>query len=494
MPEKKRIGRSWLVRGLVGWHRFVLWWDLLPEEEPKLVSSMTAKTALRDADSRMQNSLVLRQMHDELRQHRPGHLGLRARRQDILPDLLDAVASGQLVAFEEEPVPPPMRYVELIPPPEPESPAPEIKSWIGVTLRDSSGKAIPGHQFRLVKPDASTVEGTLDSRGSVVVTGIDTGQCKVTFEDDQPSAATSRQPGATDAANLVELEMVVLEGGSLPDSARTFKLKLPDGSTKEGTLDTRGQARVPIPKHGDCEVTFPKLTAAEWRRQGDDEPAIEASDQGHEYAVKQGDCLSSIASRKGLSWRLLWDHARNSELRGLRRDPGILFPGDRVFIPEVRPRWEKCATSAKWVFEYGHRTSTEKRQLLLTDETGAPRAGVSFRVEVDGGALVSSGTTDANGVANFEARHDSERGVLTLDDGGEDERFELFFGHLDPAVETYGVQARLDHLGFSCSAVDGEFGSRTTAALRRFQEAAGVEVNGVLDEATRSALESHHGA
>jgi len=53
-----------------------------------------------------------------------------------------------------------------------------------------------------------------------------------------------------------------------------------------------------------------------------------------EYIVKQGDCINSIAYEFGFFPKTIWDHSNNSSLKKLRKDPGILYEGDKVFIPE----------------------------------------------------------------------------------------------------------------------------------------------------------------
>ena len=50
------------------------------------------------------------------------------------------------------------------------------------------------------------------------------------------------------------------------------------------------------------------------------------------------------------------------------------------------------------------------------------------------------------------------------------------------------LQARLDIKGYDPGAIDGIFGSRTMAAVKDFQEAYGLRVDGVVDEATWKAL------
>jgi len=63
------------------------------------------------------------------------------------------------------------------------------KSWIEIELRDDHGKPIPGEPYEIVLPGGGVLaSGSLDEKGSARVDGIDPGQAKVHFpnqEDDQ---------------------------------------------------------------------------------------------------------------------------------------------------------------------------------------------------------------------------------------------------------------------------------------------------------------------
>lgn len=52
------------------------------------------------------------------------------------------------------------------------------------------------------------------------------------------------------------------------------------------------------------------------------------------------------------------------------------------------------------------------------------------------------------------------------------------------------LQTKLNKLGYNCGAVDGEFGSNTLSAVKKFQSAKGLEVDGIVGNNTWSAIDS----
>jgi hypothetical protein len=56
------------------------------------------------------------------------------------------------------------------------------------------------------------------------------------------------------------------------------------------------------------------------------------------HTVKQGESLYIIAAAHQIAdWKKIWNDDANAELRGKRKSPHILFPGDTVVIPDPAP-------------------------------------------------------------------------------------------------------------------------------------------------------------
>ncbi|MCI0329966.1 MAG: peptidoglycan-binding protein [candidate division Zixibacteria bacterium] len=207
------------------------------------------------------------------------------------------------------------------------------------------------------------------------------------------------------------------------------------------------------------------------------------------HKVKQGECLSSIAQKYGFpDWKKIYNHPENKDFKEKRPNPNVLYPGDKIFIPDKEEKEESCGTESKHTFKV-KRLKTWLR-LALKDEKGDVFAGKKYKLAV--GGQLYEGTTDSDGLIEHQIPADEEAGKLTVwlneDGSGEGVTWNLKIGHLDPIEEVSGVQARLNNLGFNCGAVDGIFGPKTKEALKAFQSSVGLEISGQIDQATRDQL------
>lgn len=211
-----------------------------------------------------------------------------------------------------------------------------------------------------------------------------------------------------------------------------------------------------------------------------------------EYLVRQSDTIISIAYNNGFFWETIWDHPNNAELKELREDPNVLYPGDVVFIPEKEEKQESCASDETHTF--CRKGASEELRIVLKDDEGEPLANTSYTLTVDGNNF--TGTTNGEGLLVESILPNASRGrVIVLDEGGNEiDGYELALGHLDPVTEISGVQMRLTNLGYDCSSEEGEPGPRTQQAIERFQQAQELETTGEIDDATREKLKEVHGS
>ncbi|MEM7199358.1 MAG: peptidoglycan-binding domain-containing protein [Planctomycetota bacterium] len=203
----------------------------------------------------------------------------------------------------------------------------------------------------------------------------------------------------------------------------------------------------------------------------------------HEAA--EGDSIPSIAVRYGFFPETVWQHPENADLRELRGDPNILSAGDEVFIPAKRRGMATGSTEKRHRFVKKGVPARLRLQLLDDDE---PRSHLRYVMEL--GGVLHEGETDDDGYLQVVIPPEARSGELRIE--GEDP-IPLDVSRLDPVDQVSGVQMRLNNLGYDCGEVDGKCGSRTEGAVRKFQEAEGLQMTGQLDQETSERLSERHG-
>jgi len=213
------------------------------------------------------------------------------------------------------------------------------------------------------------------------------------------------------------------------------------------------------------------------------------------YEVAGGDCLSSIAKEFGFpDYKTIYQHPSNAEFRQKRPNPNIIFPGDVLFIPDVRLKVVTKATDQRHKFHV--KRPHVLLRLCLQDDLRRPYKNVKYHLRVDFDFW--DGTTDAGGMVEQEIPADAQGGEITIFPSGDNApdqgyTFSLQLGELDPPDETSGVDARLINLGFGPpDAEDSLCDEDRRAALAAFQEEFGLEVTGEADAQTESKLRQLH--
>jgi hypothetical protein len=207
------------------------------------------------------------------------------------------------------------------------------------------------------------------------------------------------------------------------------------------------------------------------------------------YLVKQGDCIESIAFREGLFWKTIWDDPKNAKLRGERKSPNVIFPGDKLFIPDKSLKEESGSTEQRHRFRRkGVPTNVRLRFL----QYGESRSNVPYRISIDGGKP-RDGKLDADGKLQIRVLPNAKVATVIVGEPGFEQSFEFNLGALDPLSELSGVQQRLNNLGYGCN-FETEVGESTRSALRAFQRDKGLVVSGRIDSPTLEALPDKHGS
>lgn len=215
---------------------------------------------------------------------------------------------------------------------------------------------------------------------------------------------------------------------------------------------------------------------------------------GQIHTVKDGEHLSGIAAKYGFSsYKTIWEHPENAELKKERKNPNILNPGDKLFIPEKEVKEESRSVDAKHRFEAD--TELLVLRVKVLDLMERPRSE-PCTLSTNSGAFPMFEVNDHILAGTISS--DAETGELffPLQDQS-DVKIPVFIGGLNPITEATGQQQRLNNLGYFAG-----FDERSTAqlkmAIEEFQcdhlaECKLKKPTGEMDDHTRDALEKVYG-
>lgn len=214
------------------------------------------------------------------------------------------------------------------------------------------------------------------------------------------------------------------------------------------------------------------------------------------HKIRQGECLSSIAKSYGFDdWRIIYNDPENADFKAEHPNPNLIYPGEKLIIPDLSPGGVSCATNQRHRFELARTKTLLRIKVLGADHK--PLANKPYTLTLTGVALPKKADTDGEGLLETEIDPDITKGVLEVHINGRDQAggvaWDLLIGALDPVDKTTGQQARLNNLGFESGKIDGIAGKNTTAATKRFQKYEGLKESGVCDQHTQNKLQKSHG-
>ena len=201
--------------------------------------------------------------------------------------------------------------------------------------------------------------------------------------------------------------------------------------------------------------------------------------------VSLGDSIASLAKDNGFFPDTIWNHPQNAGLRAKRKSQNQLFPGDEVFIPELRKRTETRGADSSYKF---HRKGVPAKLVLQLRKLGQPRKGEPYVLIIDGTSY--KGTLDGDGKLQQFIPPNAKSGQLVLSGGKE--IIPINVGYLNPIDELSGAQQRLNNLGFFCGNEDGTMDDQTSSAIQNFQLKNGLPTSGQMDGATKAKLLELH--
>jgi hypothetical protein len=214
------------------------------------------------------------------------------------------------------------------------------------------------------------------------------------------------------------------------------------------------------------------------------------------HVVQQGEHLAGIAAAHGFSsFKPIFDHPDNAQLKALRKNPHVLLPGDKVVIPERELREEQRATDARHRFVLD-RDELKLRVKLLDLDDPAVEGDCQLRAEGAEEPMEQKAKVYESpiGVAVKDATMLPPR----RDDGIQRAPVRLDVGFLNPVTEVTGQRDRLNNLGyfagFSTTVDDLQFRWAVEEFQADHRDTDGLRVTGVCDpERTQKVLTRTYG-
>jgi hypothetical protein len=211
------------------------------------------------------------------------------------------------------------------------------------------------------------------------------------------------------------------------------------------------------------------------------------------HTVEQGEYLAAIAKNYGFaSYTTIWNHDNNADLRELRKNPNVLLPGDKVFIPDKGSKHAEIQTGQLTRFTV--RQDKMLLRLVLDELFGVPLANAKCKVNIDG--KPQDLTTDDNATVEFEVSPSAQSIELIVKEEGSQQlgvAIPLKLGHLDPVDEQTGQIARLNNLGYFAGPLDPVDDKLLLSAIEEFQCDQGLQVDGKCGPKTQAKLLEVHG-
>jgi Putative peptidoglycan binding domain/LysM domain len=204
------------------------------------------------------------------------------------------------------------------------------------------------------------------------------------------------------------------------------------------------------------------------------------------HTVKQGEHLSTIADNFGFYDHLtIWNDPGNEKLKAQRKNPNVLFPGDKVFIPDKQQKGLICETTELHRFQV--RMQKLELRLVVRDVNGNPLPNTKCHLDVDG--EISELVTNAKGQVIKKISRQAQQGQLSV---GE-QRYTILIGYLDPITEPSGWRGRLANLGYYLGSGDDVDEEELKSAIEEFQCDYGLHVDGVMGRNSQAKLKEIYG-
>ncbi len=241
-----------------------------------------------------------------------------------------------------------------------------------------------------------------------------------------------------------------------------------------------------------------------------------------EYKINECDHIIKIADeKKYYDWKTVWSANKELQNSRNRKNPLLLFSGDKVWEGDVIKLPPKGPPPFKQSLDKDGVYKVPKKQLLclrlrILKADFSPLKDALFELVVEGGKTYNGKTTDKGFVQQDgkepEVSNTCVKATLSVqvppsaaesgaDKGGDKKKdkkkapaltgdfhlkWTLQIGRLNPLMEKAhtkycisGVQQRLNNLGFYCGPIDGIKGPNTKLSIEKFQSLFGLQVDNI---------------
>lgn len=216
------------------------------------------------------------------------------------------------------------------------------------------------------------------------------------------------------------------------------------------------------------------------------------------HIVEQGEHLSGIAEKYGFAdYRTIWEHPENAQLKKERQNPNVLYPGDKLFIPEKELKEYSRQTENRHPFRLLAQPLMLRIRLERDYDQPLANTKCELSVELDLFKL----TSDGNGEIKQKIAKDAVNARLVIKDSliikkkkvPFDIELPVKIGFLDPVDKRSGQLARLMNLGYYRGSVDEVDEQELLSAIEEFQCEHNLTVDGNCGPQTQARLKEVHG-
>ncbi len=229
------------------------------------------------------------------------------------------------------------------------------------------------------------------------------------------------------------------------------------------------------------------------------------------HVADTDDDFQWVAAEYGIKdWEAVAKDPKNKDLVDKKRDPHILYQGDKIWVPDLKPKVFDAETDKKHEFKLY--PPKQLVHLVLEDDNGKPYGDRRYELWVKGKRYDPPGSngelrTREDGLVfqliplerdvelrawleDPKAKPAQEELAPSPEDPEEFDYVSIRLNpaHLDPIETLEGQQDRLTHLGYKFTDDWGTSGEGTHDAIFEFQRDVGLTQTGEMDTETRKRL------